>query len=390
MSTALLYHDDPQLLTFEATVLAHHAQGGVVLDRTAFYPEGGGQLSDRGVLADRAITDVQIDDAGIVRHALVGGELPAIGSVVRGAVDRPRRRLFAALHTAQHMLSRALIETARAETVSARLGESTCTVDLDVPSLSEGDLGRAEVLVNDLIEDDLAIRAWFPEPGELASLPLRRAPKVSEHVRVVQIGDFDVSPCGGTHCTRSAQVGMIEVLGVERYKGMMRVSFAAGRRARALLEHEAEALRGLARTFTCGPLEVPLAVEKLRGSLASSEARGGKLGARVAAVLTAELLASGADPVVAVLDDVDIALVRTVAARLTEAGRFAIVGARDEDGIALVVSRPGGRPIDAGGFLRALATRTGGKGGGRPDRAEGRLPADADVASTVAAILEAR
>ena len=234
MPTALLYHADSTQLSFEATVVGH-APGAVILDRTAFYAEGGGQLADHGTLAGLPVTDVQIDDAGVVRH-LVVGELPAVGASVSGQIDRARRRQYSALHTAQHMLSRALIEVAHAETVSARLGESSCTVDLDVPSLGEAEVARAEALVNALVEDDVSIRAWFPEASELASLPLRRRPKVSENVRVVAIGDFDVSPCGGTHCTQSAQVGLLEVTGMERYKGMMRVSFAAGRRARVLLE----------------------------------------------------------------------------------------------------------------------------------------------------------
>jgi alanyl-tRNA synthetase len=386
--TALLYHADSTQLSFEATVVGH-APGAVILDRTAFYAEGGGQLADHGTLAGLPVTDVQIDDAGVVRH-LVVGELPAVGATVSGQIDRARRRQYSALHTAQHMLSRALIEVAHAETVSARLGESSCTVDLDVPSLGEAEVARAEALVNTLVEDDVSIRAWFPEASELASLPLRRRPKVSENVRVVAIGDFDVSPCGGTHCTQSAQVGLLEVTGMERYKGMMRVSFAAGRRARVLLESEAAVLRGLARTFTCGPLDVPAAVDKLRQALSASDARAEVLAARAAVAIAAELVATGADPVVATLEGADVGLLRLVASQLSAAGRAGILGASVGEGLAVLVSRPTPATAalaDAGATLRALAQAAGGKGGGRGERAEGRLPAGTDLVALAARLL---
>ncbi len=230
-ATTRLHYDDPMLLEFEAEVTAHGRFGerhSVILDRTAFYPESGGQLGDVGTLGARAVLDVQVDDAGVVHH-IVEGEAPAVGSTVEGVVERSRRRLHMALHTGQHMLSRALLDEAGAETVSSRLGSTSCTIDVHLASLDEAAVARAEDLVNRVIEDDLAVRQFFPSPEELARLPLRRAPKVSENIRVVDAGGFDVSPCGGTHCTRTSQVGVVTVTGVERYKGKGRVTFLAGR-----------------------------------------------------------------------------------------------------------------------------------------------------------------
>src|SRR3990170_4166050 len=241
--TRLLYHDDPPALAFAARVIAHSAWNGapaLVLDATAFYPESGGQMADRGTLAGAAVADVQVDDAGVVHHVLAAGAaLPAPGAEVRGEVDRARRRVHMALHTGQHLLSRALADVARGETVSSRLGETACTIDLDLARLEDRDLVRAEELVNAVVDDDVPVVAFFPTAAELAALPLRRAPKVAERIRVVRIGGFDVSPCGGTHCRSSAQVGLVRVTGVERYKGKVRVTFAAGRRARdALSRHD--------------------------------------------------------------------------------------------------------------------------------------------------------
>jgi len=136
MTIELLYHHDSLLLDFRAAVVGHATWNGspsVVLDRTAFYPEAGGQMADRGVLAGAPVRDVQIDDAGTVHH-LVDGPLPEVGAEVAGAIDRDRRRAHMALHTGQHMLSRALVDVMKGDTISSRLGESSCTIEPSVGS----------------------------------------------------------------------------------------------------------------------------------------------------------------------------------------------------------------------------------------------------------------
>ena len=391
--TPRLYFDDPLLGRFRARVVAHASFAGkpsVVLDRTGFYPEAGGQMSDRGVLAGASVIDVQVDDLDLVHHLLADGALPAIGSEVEGEIDRARRRAHMSLHTGQHMLSRALLDEAGGETVSSRLGESLCTIDLGVEKVDEAAVARAEALVNAVIDDDVRIRAWFPDAGELAALPLRRKPKVDEMIRVVQIGDFDVSPCGGTHCLGSAQVGLVRVTGVERYKGMTRVSFAAGRRARDQLGAEAAALRALGRSMTCGALDVPGAVDKLRVELAAARLELGQARAKLAEAAAAELVAAakarGQRQVAAAWEGVDVEFLRAVAKRIVhEAGFVAFLAAREGDAQKVLVTRGAGASFDCGRFLKAACAACGGRGGGSPERAEGRVPADADWLALVAA-----
>ncbi len=393
MKTTLLYHDDPWLLSFDAPVAAHGtltdaagaARPSVVLARTAFYPEAGGQMADRGVLGGLPIVDVQVDADDVVHH-IVAGPLPPIGSTVAGIVDRPRRRLFMALHTAQHMLSKALVDVAKADTVSARLGETACTIDVDVPALSDASLGRACDLVNAVVDDDVRIRAWFPDEAELRALPLRRQPKVAEHVRVVAVEGFDVSPCGGTHCTQSAQVGVVRITGVEKYKGKTRVTFEAGPRARSALMDEARALRAMAAQLSCGPLDVAAALDRVRRDLASSRDTTKKLSERVAAALADELAARAQDGrIVAVLDDKE--LVRQVAARLcTVPGTVALLAANDAEGTHFLCARGPGAVFDCGAFVKTVAAAHGGKGGGKPERAEGRAPMALDWAALCAAV----
>ncbi len=415
--TERLYFGDAFQRSFRSRVVAHAAHGGrpsVVLAATAFYPEAGGQMADRGVLGGASVVDVQSDDAGVVHHVLEGDALPAIGDEVAGEIDWARRRVHMALHTGQHLLSRALIEAAAAETVSARLGERGCTIDVTRDPVPERELAAAEALANAIIDDDVVVRAWFPEPGELASLPLRRDPKVASlppgsvpdgsavapqrggpqrggplrgrsrlasEIRVVAIGAFDYSPCGGTHCARSAQVGGIRVLGAERYKGMTRIHFAAGARARGLLGEHSELLGKLARELTCSAAEVPDAVDKLRRALADARADAAALREQLAAALAATLAATDAAEVIAVVPDA--ALLRPLASRLNAAGKDALLAAATPDGTQVLIARAAGSSLDAGKLLRALAQATGGRGGGKPEHAEGRLPAAIDWPASI-------
>ncbi|HUH02762.1 MAG TPA: alanyl-tRNA editing protein, partial [Kofleriaceae bacterium] len=324
--TERLYLCDSWLGAFAARVVGHgrwpDGEGGrrsVILDRTGFYPEAGGQMADRGRLESLPVVDVQVDEGGVIHH-LVDGDPPAIGAEVHGAIDWPRRRVHMALHTGQHMLSRALLDVAGAETVSSRLGETGCTVDVALERVPEAQVVAAVALVTSVIDADLEVRAFVPEPGELAALPLRRAPKVARDIRVVEIGDFDVSPCGGTHCTRTGQVALVHVRKLERYKGMTRIWFDAGGRARHELASHSVLLTELGRELTSGPAEVPAAVARLRRELADALASIRALHlARAEAVaheLVAAARAEGRTRVVAVLDG-GAEVLRAVAAAIT-------------------------------------------------------------------------
>jgi alanyl-tRNA synthetase len=394
VATERLYYDDPLLIEFRARIVARaqfEGRASVLLDKTAFYPESGGQMADRGRLGELDVLDVQIDADGALHH-VVAGELPAEGTELQGVVDGGRRRVHMALHTGQHMLSRALLDVTKAETVSARLGESACTIDVDVPNLGERDIAKAEDLANAVIDDDVVIRSYFPTSEEIKTLPLRREPKVSDHVRVVQIGDFDWTPCGGTHCLRSAQVGFIHVGSVERYKGGTRVTFAAGRRARQELAAESAVLRALALDLSSGVRDVPAAIDKLRRELTETRESLGqaraRLAERAADAIIAAARAAGSPIVVAQLDDAPAELLRAIAKRVTATPEaVAILAGHDGDGAPVVLARGSSSTFDCGAFLKRAAQAAGGRGGGRPDRAEGRVPAGVDWPALVRSLL---
>jgi len=396
VATEKLYWQDPFLATFDALGARAATYGdkpSIVLPRSAFYPEGGGQLGDTGFLEIGAsrlrVTDVQIDDAGEIHHLVdepVAFE--TTDAPVRGAIDAARRRDHMAQHTAQHMLSHALVDVARADTVSSRLGATTCTLDVDSRAVSDRSLAEAEDLVNAIIRDDVAVRALYPTPAELATLKLRRAPKVDTGVRIIDIEGFDLTPCGGTHCTRTGQIGALFISGTEGYKGKVRVSFHAAGRALADARAKATVLGTLAAELTCGPLDVPGAVKKMRGELKAKLDSLSALRGELVDLLAERALAAhpplpgGTTRIVLVRPKDDLAMLRTLAGRLAaRPDVVAFCASLDpEAGEQLVVVQRGASAaFDAGAWLKATAAELGGRGGGRPERAEGRLPGGVDV-----------
>ena len=396
--TNKLYWSAPLLTSFETTGAALAEHGGkpaLVLDRTLFYPEGGGQLGDSGTLEIGSlalkIADTQIDDAGVIHHVLA--EAPSAdlvsslgeGVAVRGTVDAARRRDHMAQHTAQHALSRALADVARAETVSARLGATSCTIDVARPGIPDAELHRAEDLVNAVIGSDVEVRALYPQPDELAKLPLRKQPKVTEGViRVIDIDGFDMTPCGGTHCTRTGQIGQARIVGLEKYKGMLRITFHAGLRALADARAKHEALAAIAAELTCGIADVPGAVTKLRTSLKDArsqlESARAELAELVARAAVERLPSADASPGPIILPMLrpndDIGALRVLVGKLTADPRVVALAASTDPAtgdLVLVVQRGAAVKLDCGAFIQAQAKARGGRGGGRPERAEGRF-----------------
>ncbi|MET0591579.1 MAG: DHHA1 domain-containing protein, partial [Polyangiaceae bacterium] len=209
---------------------------------------------------------------------------------------------------------------------------------------------------------------------------------------IVQIGEFDWTPCGGTHCLRSAQVGFLHVIGVERYKGGTRVTFAAGKRARDQLAADSAVLRALGLELSAGARDVPAAVEKLRRELTAARESLGQarasLAERAADEIIAKARAEGRDLVVAQLEDAPAELLRAIAKRITESpAATAILAGRDNEGAPVVLARGAASTFDCGAFLKRAAQAAQGRGGGRPERAEGRIPAGVDWPALVRSLL---
>ncbi len=388
MKTERAHYEDPLDLRGPVEVVAHAEWKGapsVILRRTRFYPESGGQLGDRGTIGEASVVDVQLDPDGRVHH-LVEGARPAVGAHVDAAVDEARRRSHMALHTGQHALSRALLDQLGATTISSRLGASGCTLDVDVPDLTLSSLRPVQDAVNRLIDEDRPVRQRFVDDRALATLELRKPPPDTDRVRVVEIEGWDTTPCGGTHATNTAQIELLFLLRVERYKGGSRIFFEAGPRARAVLLDHDERLRQSARTLRCATPEVPEVLDGLTAKLAAAREEAGALRAQLAERWAAELATQG-PTIIASIDGADAALLKVIAGRLSTEDRLVALAAPSPDGTHVLIARGPEAAASCGDLLRAVAEASGGRGGGRPAHAQGKLPAGADFDALVRAQL---
>lgn len=365
---ARLYYHDSYATRFEATVVERLAIGGrpaVVLDRSAFYPTSGGQPHDRGTLDGVTVEDVLVRESdGAVLHLV--DRLPDADRVA-GAVDWDRRFDHMQQHTAQHVLSQAFLRIASAGTIGFHLGAEYVSIDLDVASLAPASVEAAFELAGRLVEADAPVRAWFPQADELAALSLRKTPEVEGALRVVAIGDFDLSACGGTHVARTGEIGLIQHLRTERLKRGTRVAFLSGRRARRDYSERQAITAALSSRLTCSVGELPDAVARLEDQLAAlrrdlARFREAEL-EREAALLRG---APGSRPmVVRAWDGRPAADLRALAQQLTtQPGILALLGSAGSQA-QFVFGRSGDLDVNLKPALdAALAAVGGGRGGG--------------------------
>ncbi len=389
MATERIHLTDSRCFEFEGAVVATSTVGdrpSLVLDRTAFYAEGGGQLGDRGTIEVAGATLEVLDtkaEGDVVHHLLAHPADVGPGDRAIGRLERDRRLAQMAEHTAQHVLSEALVRWAHANTASSRLGERSTTIDLDRLDVSPDALAECEERVNDLVRDDRPVRVHFPSPEALAGMTLRSRPKVATGVRVVEVGGFDWTPCGGTHCTTTAQIGLVRIVGTEKWGGGLRVRFVAG--AHALDDYRAKdvVLGGLAAEFTCGATDVPAAVAKLQANVKATQMALGAARKELVGLVADGALAAHppgpVTPIVLVRPHDDVPTIRALSVRLSaRPDVVAFVVCRDGDGWLFAARHGDGVTFDLGGFVRGGLAPWKARGGGRPPTARGRFAADPD------------
>ncbi|MDR0997870.1 MAG: alanyl-tRNA editing protein [Treponema sp.] len=242
MRTERLYYDYASPEPFEAEIREIRPQGdraAVLLDRTVFYPEGGGQDGDRGSINGAALLDVKearpadpAERGEEILHFVPAAEAAKLSSGRAELIlDARRRRDLTVHHSAQHLLSGTILRLTGKYTLSMHLGAELCTIDVDAPELSRETLLRVEDAVMDAVEADAPIVIHHCPPEDIRNFPLRKIPPQGEEIiRVVEIAGHDFSPCCGTHCPSTAGIGILRILASEKYKGMTRISFIAGRR----------------------------------------------------------------------------------------------------------------------------------------------------------------
>jgi len=379
MTTQRLYYADAYTTTFDARCVEQTMLNGspaVALDRSYFYPASGGQPHDTGALNGVRVIDVVVRESdGAVLHLL---ERPlAAGEQVQGQIDWARRFDHMQQHTGQHILSQAFVRLAEAETVGFHMSADSVTIDLDTPALDAPLIERVEALANQIVFEDRPVRAWFPDADELPTLTLRKTPDVEGRLRVVEVADFDLNACGGTHVARTGAIGLIKILRTERRGEALRVEFCCGGRALADYREKHGLLSQLAAALTTGYWEVPAALERLRDEnqalrrdlraarSALLEVEAGRL--RAAAPQHGEIalvtyLASEDDPQAA----------RELVQKLIAHPKTIVLCGVPGDKAQIIAARSGDLPHDMVPALRAgLAALGVERGGGRPSFAQG-------------------
>lgn len=382
---------DSYLTEFYSTVREVRQDGRgawLRLADSAFYPTAGGQLHDTGTLtangAELRVTDVQAED-GAVWHLVAGTTLPAAGAEVHGLLDWPRRYRHMQRHTGQHLLSQALVRVSAAfETRSVSMRGPDCTIDFG-GEVDAGVLAAVEAEANRAARRALAVMTFEVDDSRLGEYTLRRPPKVSGTVRLVAIGDYDMVACGGTHLKNSAEALPIKIVGLEHVKGgLNRLTFRAGEEAQAdyAAKHAATSALSVALSAPVG--EVVGRVQQLQAELAE-QGRQLALVRRGQAAALAERLAATAEAgrVVAYLAGDDAQLFGEVVDALQRVPRLvsALAAEDAEPGrVRLAFLAGPDAAVDVRPALTAALKLLGGRGGGRPDRAQGAADAGAEQA----------
>ncbi|MBI3997457.1 MAG: alanyl-tRNA editing protein [Armatimonadetes bacterium] len=391
--TSRLYHLDAYLREFEATVTALRGPDAtapaVALDATAFYPNAGGQPCDWGQIGGRRVQDVR-EENGEIWHVLESPDAPAVGSRVAGAIDWDRRFDHMQQHTGQHILSQAFLRTLGAQTLAVHMG-TTSTIDVGSTSVDAGALARAEDLANAIVIEHRPVTIREVEAEQVEALGVRRPPKQTGRIRVVEVADFDRSACGGTHVRATGEVGAIVIRSWEHYKGGVRVEFLCGLRVVRDYRWTRGLLRDVTGQLTVGERELSETIARLRERTreldrALADARSQLLQAEAAALVAAAAAAGGPPVVAAAFAGRSVEDLRALARAATVRADCLAIFAADPDR-RIVVARSPALAVDASVILREALAGFNGRGGGKPEVAEG---AAADAPSAEALVEAAR
>ena len=419
-ATERLYYHDSRLLEFDARVISlserDDGQIAVTLDRTAFYPTGGGQPTDTGTLGEARVVDCIDAEGDGVLH-VIQGPVPEIGDTVHGKIDWLRRLDHMQQHTGQHILSAAFVKLFDAPTRSFRVLEHECEIDVALDNPTDERIEQAVDLANQIIWESRPIQIREVTSEEAAALPLRKEPAREGELRIIEIADFDLTPCGGTHARSTGEVGVIAVRSWERAKGLARIQFMAGVRALADYRKANHAAREVAALFSAGREDSPALVAKIIEDNKKLTRRVSELEEVASRVEAEELLkevvsiasdraasgegsftgvttegteskfgtasdrepgagkttpAGGAMVIAKVFDDRNADSLKHLAlALIAHPNTTALLGSRDGETARLVFARSSNASGDMNALMRKACELIDGRGGGKPDMAQG-------------------
>ena len=372
METEKLYEQDSHLRTFRAVVrTCEPGPGGtylVTLDRTAFYPEGGGQPCDTGVLGGAAVTDVRRRDGAVVHTC--SGPLDA-GAEVTGEIDWARRLDLMQQHSGEHMVSGLIHRTWGYDNVGFHIGKDVVTIDFNGP-LAPDQLAALERQANEAVWADLPVRCWYPAPAELAALPYRSKRELEGPVRLSEFPGIDRCACCGTHVQRTGEVGLIRLLSAVHFRGGVRIELLCGGRALAYDRAVWEQNHRISNLLSAKPLETAAAVERTCAELAAVKARAATLEDRLFAETARQL--SGAGDVLRFEEGLEPDGVRRLAVAVAETcgGLAAVFSGKDGEGYKYALC---GGDRDLRAFSKEFNQALDGRGGGKQGFVQGSVRA---------------
>jgi alanyl-tRNA synthetase len=399
--TDRLYYHDSFLYDFEAEVreVLDSPRPGLVLDRTAFYPTSGGQVFDTGWISSEASPKLRVSEVvdaedGKVIHYL---EAPVKdltpGSRVRGQIDAGRRRDHMQQHSGQHVLSAAFVRLYNIPTVSFHMADDYCSIDLDTPVLTKEQVESAERLANEIILENRPVDIRFVTREEAGKLGLRKLPPTErDQLRLIDIRDFDLTACGGTHVAQTGQIASILLRKTEKVRQGWRVEFVAGLRAVATARRDFNTLTETAALFSSHIYDVPQQARKTLDEIKSLRKEREQLQEELAAAYAAAILADAPETdgrriIVRTLSERDLNFVKLLAQKLTRLSPNVVaLVATTSPQPSLVFAQSPGQPFDMGALMKETMTKLGGRGGGSKDLAQGGIPKAEGIEETLKAV----
>src|SRR5262245_4237002 len=371
MKTERLYYYDPYLVEFDATCIESRDLGprtGIVLDTTAFYPTSGGQPNDLGTINDVPLIDcIEDESTGTVVHVV---ERSIEKGSVHCRVDAARRADHMQQHSGQHVLSQAFVELFNWPTVSFHLGAIHCTIDLPAESVTRDQAEKAEDLANRIIRDNRNVAVRYIAQENIAEAGLRKPTERSGEIRVIDISGYDRSACGGTHVRSTSEIGSILVIGLERSKKQTRVQFICGDRVIRYARLANRALESISQTISAPPLETAAGVRSLWDEHLVARKRIEELESQL---IDHEAAQFPVDRGIAqaAFKNRGIEKVKLLAAKICLRPATIALLADEGDQLRLVLARSADASVDVAAVLKKTLEKFGGKGGGRPNMAQG-------------------
>lgn len=372
--TIRLYNQDSALLDFTATVTGCAEKKGqyvVTLDRTAFFPEGGGQGADHGTLGDAQVIDCH-EAGGEVEHLVDRPLTP--GAQVEGHVDAVRRLDMMQQHSGEHIFSGLVCRLFGYDNVGFHIGSEAVTMDFSGP-LTQADIDRVEALANEVVWRNVPVETLLLTPEEREAMHYRSKKALTGEVRIVNIPGADTCACCGTHVKQTGSIGQIKVLGFAKYKSGVRVSILCGRRALAEENALLHQVKESGATLSCKQHEVAEAVQHLLAERDWLRFENEQLGMRLFDMMAAAEAPNAVRMVVC--DAIPAGAVRKAAGRLCQGARLGLVLVPREAGYSFALSS---ETEDVRPMTRALCAAFGGKGGGPKDMTQGVLAGGAPEA----------